>query len=160
MLIMAMIGCLIPTLFYHIMGKYDMSCINCDISNSSSCSGCTFSLKDPTTDSFYLEKLRPLMYLSAAVLPSAYFVGLFFSLRTHKFHIYDRKSSIQQSLHGSQCHYDEQPGSIQAIGSEAHSSSMNEVKSAPTWSKTKSGIVLLISTVLFSVVAGENLFFI
>jgi Ca2+:H+ antiporter len=85
LLIMALIGAFTPTIFYSIYGSYELKCLSCPpVSRNASmagldneqllkCSGCTFSLpQNPGTDPVYVERIKPLMYLCACVLPSAY----------------------------------------------------------------------------------------
>lgn len=77
LLIMALIGAFTPTLFYSVYGSYELQCQQClDTSNAfpgHKCTGCSYQLpQNPGTDPFYINNVRPLMYLCAAVLPSAY----------------------------------------------------------------------------------------
>lgn len=105
LLIMAMIGAFTPTLFYQTFGKHELYCDACpglepaaNNDNHSAgglstallrCTGCTYELpKNTGTDPFYISRTRPLMYICAAILPTAYLVGLWFTLRTHVRQIY------------------------------------------------------------------------
>lgn len=47
------------------------------------CSRCYYDQLNPTNDPVYQNNVKPLMWLCAAILPSAYIVGLVFSLHTH-----------------------------------------------------------------------------
>ncbi|KAI8087745.1 uncharacterized protein B0P05DRAFT_532110 [Gilbertella persicaria] len=87
MLIMAIIGALTPTLFYQMFGSFELKCIGCpDIVNNNgtiACSRCYYDQLNPTHDPVYQNSVKPLMWLCAAILPSAYIIGLVFSLHTH-----------------------------------------------------------------------------
>ncbi|ORX98834.1 hypothetical protein K493DRAFT_257846 [Basidiobolus meristosporus CBS 931.73] len=91
-LIMSLIGAFTPTLFYQIYGTFELKCSECpsNIGNESSwgCRQCSYNQIHPTRDPFYLNNTKPLMYICAAILPLAYFIGLWFTLRTHVKHIY------------------------------------------------------------------------
>ncbi|KAI8354135.1 hypothetical protein EDC96DRAFT_609892 [Choanephora cucurbitarum] len=85
MLIMAIIGALTPTLFYQLYGSFELKCIECpEIQNGTlACSKCYYDQLNPTHDPVYQNSVKPLMWLCAAILPSAYIIGLVFSLHTH-----------------------------------------------------------------------------
>ncbi|CAO3606689.1 unnamed protein product [Mucor hiemalis] len=86
MLIMAIIGALTPTLFYQMFGSFELRCIGCPEGPSNgtiACSRCYYDQLNPTEDPVYQNSVKPLMWLCAAILPSAYIVGLVFSLHTH-----------------------------------------------------------------------------
>ncbi|KAI8878279.1 hypothetical protein K501DRAFT_228679, partial [Backusella circina FSU 941] len=87
MLIMAIIGALTPTLFYQMFGSFELRCVGCpespDVNGSIACSRCYYDQLDPSHDPVYQNNVKPLMWLCAAILPSAYIVGLVFSLHTH-----------------------------------------------------------------------------
>jgi Ca2+:H+ antiporter len=158
-----------------------------------SCKGCSYHLPhNPGTDQFYLERVRPLMYFCAAMLPTAYLVGLWFTLRTHVKQIYHDKKhdsmildfappaktevKIQQPTLSHQSsdefNIDTQtpaetdivdpqhdatlyPSQAPVVASETQSSHQHEAAGhdAPEWSKTKSATILMVSTVLFSLLA-------
>ncbi|RUO96833.1 hypothetical protein BC936DRAFT_141396, partial [Jimgerdemannia flammicorona] len=82
MLIMALIGCLTPTLFYNIYGSFDLRCTSCP-SAVGSCSRCYHTTPDPGSDPVYQNNVKPLILFCAIVLPLAYIIGLWFSLHTH-----------------------------------------------------------------------------
>ncbi|KAI8635847.1 Sodium/calcium exchanger protein-domain-containing protein [Parasitella parasitica] len=86
MLIMAIIGALTPTLFYQMFGSFELKCMGCpDLPDNGTiaCSRCYYDQLDPTHDPVYQNSVKPLMWLCAAILPSAYIIGLVFSLHTH-----------------------------------------------------------------------------
>ncbi|ORX54087.1 hypothetical protein DM01DRAFT_1390407 [Hesseltinella vesiculosa] len=86
MLIMAIIGSLTPTLFYQMFGSFELKCVGCPegVTNGSiACNRCYYDQMNPTIDPVYQNSVKPLMYICAALLPSAYIVGLVFSLHTH-----------------------------------------------------------------------------
>ncbi|KAI9312693.1 hypothetical protein BX666DRAFT_1837941, partial [Dichotomocladium elegans] len=84
MLIMAIIGALSPTMFYQLFGSFQLRCTTCpgDIEGSG-CSQCHYDPMDPAHDPVYQNKVKPFMWICAAILPSAYIIGLVFSLHTH-----------------------------------------------------------------------------
>ncbi|KAI3639606.1 hypothetical protein MIR68_002300 [Amoeboaphelidium protococcarum] len=224
LLYMALIGAFTPTLFYSVYGKYEFKCDSCHssaaVSESSSvvnpfdmmakCSGCTYELPhNPNQDPLYVNKVKPLMYFCAAALPSAYLVGLLFTLRTHVKQIYHadtlnhggnrkhdsqlwsyistdsrRKSdAVQQQQLQQQQQLNNMTDSTVMVSSPNHTQEFNMGASAgnsqmqqsqannnnnhtshgnsgggheaPEWSKTKSAIILLVSTVLFALLAEK-----
>ena len=60
LLILAIIGALIPSLFYQIYGNYDLDCTACILQQSGGmqCSDCKYIEKDFATDPVYLDKAR------------------------------------------------------------------------------------------------------
>ncbi|KAI8603071.1 Sodium/calcium exchanger protein-domain-containing protein [Dissophora ornata] len=87
MLIMSLIGVLTPTLFYNIHGRFELRCTPCPeaelLSNDATCQRCYHYQPDPTNDAFFQKNVKPLMYFCCIILPSAYLIGIWFSLRTH-----------------------------------------------------------------------------
>ncbi|KAI8352983.1 hypothetical protein B0O80DRAFT_72964 [Mortierella sp. GBAus27b] len=87
MLIMALIGVLTPTLFYSIYGRFELRCSPCPettpVSMDSTCQRCYHHQPNPSDDIFFQKNVRPLMYVCCIILPSAYLIGIWFSLRTH-----------------------------------------------------------------------------
>ncbi|CAO3644599.1 unnamed protein product [Cunninghamella blakesleeana] len=86
MLIMAIIGSLTPTIFYQMFGSFELKCVGCPDGPSNgtiACSRCYYDQLNPTIDPVYQNSVKPLMLLCAAILPSAYIIGLVFSLHTH-----------------------------------------------------------------------------
>lgn len=248
LLIMALIGAFSPTLFYQTFGTHELYCAECpsqappafgmasgDQSTPTPqhtpatdlllrCRGCQFRLpKNPGSDAFYITHVRPFMYLCAAILPTAYLIGLWFTLRTHVHQIYSSgqqdgghqrqsmmsvRRSQHQPLRPSQIlsiHSDHVPNSAASGTAAAHApiSRQNSARrsvnrnsmtpqitphamptqgnhappaippltpddaihtqddhgggsgghDAPEWSKWKSTVVLLVSTVMFSMLA-------
>ncbi|KAG0334577.1 hypothetical protein BG004_000352, partial [Podila humilis] len=87
MLIMSLIGVLAPTLFYQIHGGFELRCEPCPESvmlpNQSTCQRCYQHQPNPHDDEFFQKHVRPLMFFCCIILPSAYLIGIWFSLRTH-----------------------------------------------------------------------------
>ncbi|KAF9908204.1 hypothetical protein EC991_010130 [Linnemannia zychae] len=109
MLIMSLIGVLTPTLFYTIYGRFELRCTPCPESVMSpgdiSCQRCFHHQPNPTNDAFFQKNVKPLMYFCCIILPSAYLIGIWFSLRTHVKQIWHepqprsvRDSSIYKKL--------------------------------------------------------------
>lgn len=165
LLIMALIGAFTPTLFYSVYGSYELKCKTCDSGLAQSnlspaslmmgCTGCSYTLPhNPSQDSVYVNQVRPLMYLCAAFLPTAYIVGLWFTLRTHVKQIYHSDTKKHDSVH---------LGTSSARSSQHMESSSPDSKDeheggghdAPEWSKMKSAAILLVSTVLFALLAEK-----
>ncbi|KAI8639253.1 Sodium/calcium exchanger protein-domain-containing protein [Parasitella parasitica] len=87
MLIMAIIGALSPTLFYQFFGSFELRCTGCpevaDPNGTIACSHCYYDQMNPAEDPVYQNSVKPFMLICAAILPSAYVIGLLFSLHTH-----------------------------------------------------------------------------
>ncbi|GJJ70098.1 Ca2+:H+ antiporter [Entomortierella parvispora] len=109
MLIMSLIGVLTPTLFYSIYGRFELRCTPCPESeplpSGASCQRCYQHQPNPADDAFFQRNVKPLMYFCCIILPSAYLVGIWFSLRTHVKQIWHepqqpsiRDSSIYRKL--------------------------------------------------------------
>ncbi|KAG0365801.1 hypothetical protein BGZ54_006190 [Gamsiella multidivaricata] len=109
MLIMSLIGVLTPTLFYNIHGRFELRCTPCPESEllnaDASCQRCYHYQPNPTNDAFFQKNVKPLMYFCCIILPSAYLIGIWFSLRTHVKQIWQdpqprsvRDSSIYKKL--------------------------------------------------------------
>ncbi|KAF9976511.1 hypothetical protein BGZ73_008451 [Actinomortierella ambigua] len=109
MLIMALIGVLTPTLFYNIYGRFEIRCSPCPETTpapeGSTCSRCYQHQPNPADDAFFQTHVKPLMYFCCIILPTAYLVGIWFSLRTHVKQIWHepqhnpaRDSSIYKKL--------------------------------------------------------------
>jgi Ca2+:H+ antiporter len=71
----------------------------------SSCYRCYHHQPNPTDDIFFQKSVKPLMYFCCVILPSAYLIGIWFSLRTHVKQIWHepqqpsiRDSSIYRKL--------------------------------------------------------------
>ncbi|KAG0352935.1 hypothetical protein BGZ54_002509 [Gamsiella multidivaricata] len=109
MLIMSLIGVLTPTLFYSIYGRFELRCTPCPESVplpiEASCQRCYHYQPNPADDIFFQKNVKPLMYFCCIILPSAYLIGIWFSLRTHVKQIWHepqqpsiRDSSIYRKL--------------------------------------------------------------
>ncbi|KAF8982163.1 hypothetical protein BGZ46_001699 [Entomortierella lignicola] len=87
MLIMSLIGVLTPTLFYNIYGRFELRCTPCPetelLVDAATCQRCYHHQPNPTDDVFFQKNVKPLMYFCCIILPSAYLIGIWFSLRTH-----------------------------------------------------------------------------
>ncbi|KAF9427630.1 hypothetical protein BGZ76_002244 [Entomortierella beljakovae] len=87
MLIMSLIGVLTPTLFYSIYGRFELRCTPCPepqpLPMEATCQRCYHHQPNPADDLFFQKNVKPLMYFCCIVLPSAYLIGIWFSLRTH-----------------------------------------------------------------------------
>eukprot|EP00158_Paraphelidium_tribonemae_P009057 Partr_v1_DN28757_c1_g1_i3_m63082 putative exchanger len=167
LLIMALIGAFTPTLFHSVFGHHELSCVKCSqpISDGMSaldiavrCQGCTMQLPhDLSTDPIFTNSTRPLMYWCAGILPSAYLVGLLFTLKTHSNQIYDTKKHDGPLLdysagRGESASSLPMPNSSTPSSSQPHTHG-GTVHDAPEWSKFKSSFVLLVSTVCFALLA-------
>lgn len=99
MLIMAIIGALSPTLFYQFFGSFELHCTGCppDSDGTIGCSRCYYDQMNPKDDPVYQNSVKPFMWICAAILPSAYIIGLLFSLHTHADMVW--KSSQQLKPH-------------------------------------------------------------
>ncbi|SPJ87045.1 uncharacterized protein FTOL_12070 [Fusarium torulosum] len=109
MLLFAMIGVFSPTLFYAVYGTYVMRCGDCPqnmaavLQNDSraaisECRTCSISQQLNLNEPLYVEMLKPFSYLCAFLLALAYFIGLWFTLRTHSAVIWNE---------GKERHHDE-----------------------------------------------------
>ncbi|KFV67182.1 hypothetical protein N307_09286, partial [Dryobates pubescens] len=90
------------------------------------CHNCHFDLMD-NNGTLYYSHVQPLVYTVSLLLPAAYLIGLFFTLKTHS-HIYD--------IHISDCHM---PG-------HHHSAVVH-------WSRWQALVILLLSTLCMSACA-------
>ncbi|CDS09952.1 hypothetical protein LRAMOSA02629 [Lichtheimia ramosa] len=119
MLIMAIIGSLTPTLFYQMFGSFELRCSGCPENaddGNIACSRCYFDQMNPTIDPVYQNKVKPLMWFCAAILPSAYVIGIVFSLRTHVDMVWkkhDQNGNAQNVQHQQLSYYQKlMPGHI------------------------------------------------
>ncbi|CAO3624516.1 unnamed protein product [Cunninghamella echinulata] len=104
MLIMAIIGSLTPTIFYQMFGSFELKCMGCPDSASNgtiACSRCYYDQMNPTIDPVYQNSVKPLMWLCAAILPSAYVIGLVFSLHTHVEMVWNSPKPVRDENHES-----------------------------------------------------------
>lgn len=173
LLLIALVGAFMPTLFYQIYGSYELNCNRCynstSLTNSNgtlSCTGCAYVEKYIYDDPIYIHKARPLMYACAAILPIAYVVGLIFTLKTHAY-LYENNPSDNQEESDDDVEDPpkEQSNTYQQDAADnstenpvvekkkKHSSSNSKESHAAEWSITKSIVILLISTGLYAAVA-------
>ncbi|KAI9489953.1 Sodium/calcium exchanger protein-domain-containing protein [Zychaea mexicana] len=107
MLIMAIIGALTPTLFYQMFGSFELRCAGCPDTvepgsgGTIACSRCYYDQMNPTIDPVYQNSVKPLMWFCAAILPSAYVIGIVFSLRTHVDMVWKKPEHSAPLQHGS-----------------------------------------------------------
>lgn len=106
-LLLAIIGVLFPSIFYHVHSSTNMHCDQCTIGNNSTnltelvlagyvienqpmeCSMCrSAEFADYNDDPFYGKYAGPLMWIMSGLLPVVYVIGMVFSLKTHK-HIFE-----------------------------------------------------------------------
>ncbi|OUM66532.1 hypothetical protein PIROE2DRAFT_50837 [Piromyces sp. E2] len=141
LLILSIIGIFTPTLFQKFYGSYNLVCEDCPdnlgSSNNSSlndattvmthCRNCRLRQPDPLEDPFYHSHTKYLVWICAVALVLTYGVGLLFTLRTHVKQIYAKTKKNNQK---------------QEVGHEA-----------PSWTKWESVVVLLVSTIIFSLLA-------
>ncbi|NXC17453.1 VNX1 protein, partial [Corythaeola cristata] len=122
-------GVFAPTLFSKVYGK--LICGECHNVTQNPlghylCHNCHFDLMD-NNGTLYYSHVQPLVYTVSLLLPAAYLIGLFFTLKTHS-HIYD--------IHISDCHM---PG-------HHHSAVVH-------WSRWRALVILLLSTLCMSACA-------
>ncbi|NXX98139.1 VNX1 protein, partial [Centropus bengalensis] len=122
-------GVFAPTLFSKVYGK--LICGECHNVTQNPlghylCHSCHFDLMGSNGTLFY-RHVQPLVYTVSFLLPTAYLIGLFFTLKTHS-HIYD--------IHISGCHV---PG-------HHHSAVVH-------WSRWRALVILLLSTLCMSACA-------
>ncbi|NWV70218.1 VNX1 protein, partial [Malurus elegans] len=122
-------GVFAPTLFSKVYGK--LVCGECHNVTQNPlghylCHNCHFDLMD-NNGTLYYSHVQPLVYTVSILLPAAYLIGLFFTLKTHT-HIYD--------IHVSDCHM---PG-------HHHSAVVH-------WSRWRALLILLLSTLCMSACA-------
>ncbi|KAM6419467.1 uncharacterized protein J5M81_015226 isoform 2-T2 [Pluvialis apricaria] len=122
-------GVFAPTLFSKVYGK--LVCGECHNVTQNPlghylCQNCHFDLME-NNGTLYYSHVQPLVYTVSLLLPAAYLIGLFFTLKTHS-HIYD--------IHISDCHM---PG-------HHHSAVVH-------WSRWRALVILLLSTLCMSACA-------
>ncbi|NXV77514.1 VNX1 protein, partial [Atlantisia rogersi] len=122
-------GVFAPTLFSKVYGK--LVCGECHNITQNPlghylCHNCHFDLMG-NNGTLYYSHVQPLVYTVSLLLPAAYLIGLFFTLKTHS-HIYD--------IHISDCHM---PG-------HHHSAVVH-------WSRWRALVILLLSTLCMSACA-------
>lgn len=103
-LFLAIVAVFFPAIFYGIYGHSTIKCNYCygqegvfyvSSTRVQNCTHCSIqSLDNLDDDHIYTSMARPLMYTVSCVMPIVYGVGLFFSLKTHKY-IYDQFEAEQ-----------------------------------------------------------------
>lgn len=129
MLIFSMIVIFVPTMLYQIYGNWELIC-NDDTQRSN----CHFTQPPLKYDKMYTSVIKPISICCAVILFFAYLIGLWFTLRTHAAMIWQMPICEQQ-----------QHNELEFAEPQKHD--------APNWSRTKSTCILLISTVLYAIIA-------
>ncbi|KAL7750315.1 hypothetical protein RI367_004087 [Sorochytrium milnesiophthora] len=101
MLITSVIGSFVPTFFYQAFGTFELRCKACPAVSAEAhapvvCQGCYYKIIDPHDDDVYKNTVIPLSIVCAGLLPLMYIIGLIFTLRTHKKHIYSQRPTTPQ----------------------------------------------------------------
>ncbi|CDO95048.1 unnamed protein product [Kluyveromyces dobzhanskii CBS 2104] len=169
MLIFSMVVMFIPSVLYEIYGEWDL---HCDETGSK----CHFSQPLLKFDKMYVNVLRPIVLFCAVVLFLQYFIGMWFTLRTHAKLIWELpigetkdinadQSQLTATMSMSQTSFGGLHNSPNNIGTNNGTSAPNSGQKpyddsgnagghdAPNWSKTKSACILLGATFLYAVIA-------
>ncbi|KAI9501031.1 hypothetical protein BX070DRAFT_195232 [Coemansia spiralis] len=88
LVIMSIIGAFAPTLFYHTFAVPEFECEDEPATGNGTVRRCKQTHLDFLDDPFYHQTVKPFMYFCTAILPLAYLIALWFSLKTHVKHIY------------------------------------------------------------------------
>ncbi|XP_068045432.1 uncharacterized protein [Anomalospiza imberbis] len=150
-------GVFAPTLFSKVYGK--LVCGECHNVTQNPlghylCHNCHFDLMD-NNGTLYYSHVQPLVYTVSILLPAAYLIGLFFTLKTHT-HIYD--------IHISDCHSEcpqmswLQGRLLSLLWSVPHVSALSPVpghhhSAVVHWSRWQALVILLLSTLCMSACA-------
>ncbi|XP_077994759.1 uncharacterized protein LOC144448402 [Glandiceps talaboti] len=143
LLFVCVAGAFAPTMFSKAYGI--LVCSGCSLTNMTqadyitpndtfTCAHCISQPFDPSTDMFK-DHIEPLIYTCTALLPLAYIVGLLFTLKTHK------------HIHRIPVETVKQDGEEVAVKTQGHD------HGTAHWSRLKSFIILLVSTILMSLCA-------
>jgi len=107
LLFVAVIGAFTPSMFYHIFGMTSTSCKTCILEHDEhlnitklSCLDCEYGQDNIDQDPMWNTAVKNLLYLSCAVLPVTYLIGLFFTFKTHT-HIFDDEDEEEASAEWS-----------------------------------------------------------
>ncbi|KAJ2825778.1 hypothetical protein GGI24_003070, partial [Coemansia furcata] len=94
LVIMSIIGAFAPTLFYHTFAVPEFECHDeAATGHRGTIHKCRQTHVNFLDDPFYHETVRPFMFFCTAILPLAYLIALWFSLKTHVKHIYSSSST-------------------------------------------------------------------
>ncbi|KAJ2717181.1 hypothetical protein H4R19_000125 [Coemansia spiralis] len=88
LVIMSIIGAFAPTLFYHTFAVPEFECRDEAVVDGGTLRRCRQINTNFLDDPFYHTTVKPFMYFCTAILPLAYLIALWFSLKTHVRHIY------------------------------------------------------------------------
>ncbi|KAJ1734114.1 hypothetical protein LPJ61_001239 [Coemansia biformis] len=88
LVIMSIIGAFAPTLFYHTFAVPEFVCRDEAVVDGGTVRRCRQTNTNFLDDPFYQTTVKPFMYFCTAILPLAYLIALWFSLKTHVSHIY------------------------------------------------------------------------
>ncbi|XP_064877509.1 cation/H+ exchanger protein 1 isoform X1 [Oncorhynchus nerka] len=131
-------GVFAPTLFSKAYGS--LVCAGCSSSQTNTsgpftCMYCHYDMSG-SNEPLYLRHIEPLVYTISVLLPSAYLIGLIFTLKTHS-HIYDIQVSDVHDHHQGQC----PPGGASGGHGTVH------------WSRLRALSVLIMATLLMAACA-------
>ncbi|KNE59427.1 calcium/proton exchanger [Allomyces macrogynus ATCC 38327] len=163
MLIMTLIAAFTPTLFYQIYGTFDLKCRSCI---GAECHGCAMVARPVEHDKVFQEAVLPLSYFCALILPLVYIIGLVFSLKTHRKHIYNtgaRAAAATPVMRPTPPTAAATPSTLMRPPSAAASVAPSAPSTAaahaagghdaPEWSRRASVLVLILCTISFSLIA-------
>lgn len=128
LLIFSMIVMFVPTVLYEIYGGYSVNC-----ADGANDRDCTFSHPPLKFNRLFTHVIQPMSISCAIVLFCAYIIGLWFTLRTHAKMIWQLPIA--------------DPTSTAPEQQEQNS------HDAPNWSRSKSTCILLMSTLLYAIIA-------
>ncbi|EDO15310.1 hypothetical protein Kpol_1038p17 [Vanderwaltozyma polyspora DSM 70294] len=156
LLIFSMIVMFFPTILYEIYGGYIVTCEDKDDKSLTVFSAilamtsekCYFSRPPLKFDKMYKSIIQPMSITSAVVLFLAYFIGLWFTLRTHAKLIWQLPISDPPKETGGV------PSSeSNIIHAQDNGHDGSNTHEAPNWSRSKSTWILLLSTLLYAIIA-------
>ncbi|KAJ2480872.1 hypothetical protein EV174_003611 [Coemansia sp. RSA 2320] len=93
LVIMSIIGAFAPTLFYQTFAVPEFECVDEAAPSSGVIRKCRQTNVSFLDDPFYNDTVKPFMFFCTAILPLAYLIALWFSLKTHVKHIYSSGST-------------------------------------------------------------------